>query len=646
MNDPEQMHSVLIHLCIHLKNYQTFIATMPSTDLQSKEHRDLLDIIDQLRSQGVGRYVDLPEIIVCGDQSAGKSSVLEAISGMSFPTKDGVCTRFATELVLRRDATTSVKVSIHPADDRDQEEKEALLNWRPEMPLGSDGTGLGEVIEAAKMAMGLSVTKLFCNDLLRVELSGPTQPHLTMVDLPGLFRAGNKQQSADNVDMVKDMVTRYMNRPRSIILAVVSAKNEYVLQDVAEMAKKADPEGLRTMGLITKPDTLYSGSDSERDWIKIAMNEEVPLSLGWHVLKNRSYEERGFSSAERDAVEEDFFSHGIWASIKSSHCGVKSLKPRLSSVLKNQILQQLPDLIEDVESSIQDCNHGLDRLGGPRETPEQQRRYLLSLSQEFSTLMSAAVQGHYTHDFFGNTKKFTNIKNRLRAVVQNQLTEFADTMRTHGEDRVIVDSDNDEVFHEGERRIRRAEYIEEVVTPRMRSSRGCELPGLFNPLIPSDLFILQCRPWQGIVQALIQELLAAVNDTIGQIIEYSAANEVVREVMELLGAELEKLESDLKKVIQDLLAQHRELHAITYNSQLTENVQEMRNARARRIAQRKIRELFGPKHLNDPESKIYVNPSQVIDLIVEEIEPSMDHFGGSTIVDYMQAYYKASKISP
>ena len=73
-----------------------------SVSLQSKDHRDLLDIIDKLRSQGISRYVDIPQIIICGDQSSGKSSALEAISGVAFPTKDNLCTCFATELILRR----------------------------------------------------------------------------------------------------------------------------------------------------------------------------------------------------------------------------------------------------------------------------------------------------------------------------------------------------------------------------------------------------------------------------------------------------------------------------------------------------------------------------------------------------------------
>ena len=91
---------------------------MPTVNLQSQDHRDLLDIVDKLRSLGLARYIDVPQIIVCGDQSTGKSPVLEAISGISFPTKDNLCTRFATELALRRDKTPGVDFSIIPGPDR------------------------------------------------------------------------------------------------------------------------------------------------------------------------------------------------------------------------------------------------------------------------------------------------------------------------------------------------------------------------------------------------------------------------------------------------------------------------------------------------------------------------------------------------
>lgn len=63
--------------------------------------------------------------------------------------------------------------------------------------------------------MGLNAPKkVFSNDILRVEMSGPHQPHLTMVDLPGLFQAGNSAQSDDNAELVTDMVMRYAMRRR------------------------------------------------------------------------------------------------------------------------------------------------------------------------------------------------------------------------------------------------------------------------------------------------------------------------------------------------------------------------------------------------------------------------------------------------
>jgi len=282
---------------------------MTDTSLAVGDHRDLLDIIDSLRSQGVSHYIDLPEIIVCGDQSTGKSSVLEAISRMPFPTKDGVCTRFATELVLRRGPdVVNTEVSITPGESRFGEDKERLESWQPGANIDTDG--LGAVTEEAKHVMAgptaASTTTggggEFFDDILRIELTGPELPHLTMVDLPGLFRRGNKEQSDADVDIVRDMVERYMARPRSIILTVVSAKYDYVLQDVTLMAKRADPEGLRTMGLITKPDTLDVGSDSESYFVRLAQNVEEELRLGWHVLKNRRFEERHVSSAERDPL--------------------------------------------------------------------------------------------------------------------------------------------------------------------------------------------------------------------------------------------------------------------------------------------------------------------------------------------------------
>jgi GTP-binding protein EngB required for normal cell division len=617
---------------------------MAAGDILMGDHRNLLDIIDSLRAQGFSRYVDLPEIIVCGDQSAGKSSVLEAISGMPFPTKDGACTRFATELVLRRGQETSTKVFITPGEDRYDGEKEKLELWQPRASI--DNEGLEAVTTEAMEAMGVPADRKFCDDILRIELTGPNQPHLTMVDLPGLFRTGNKEQSDDDVDTVRGMVEKYMARPRSIILAVVSAKNEYVLQEVTSMAKHADPEGLRTMGLITKPDTLDVGSDTEAYWVRLAQNTEVELRLGWHVLRNRNFEQRGSTSAQRDVVEEDFFSKGIWSSVDPSHCGVAALRTRLSSVLKDQILSQLPSLVQDVENGMLECTERLDRLGPVRTTREEQLDYLLHVSEEYTSLMKQAIDGMYTDRFFGSRKKRDGYPLKLRAVVQNRLLEFGREMLLNGQSQRITDSesesaDEDEISESPT--IPRSQYIEEV-SHRLKFSKGRELPGLFNPLIVGDLFVEQCEPWRKITRALVEDIRDAAHQATRLVIQHIAASDVVIELVKFVHEKIDELKVKLDAKINELLTSATQ-HPITYNRQLTENVQKAQQARHKRAIKQLIRKTFGSQHFDEPDKKMNINPVQLLDSLAQGLVPDMELFGSSTAVDYMEAYYKAGSNS-
>jgi hypothetical protein len=71
-----------------------------------------LDKIDKLRDLGLGKSIDLPQLVVVGDQSSGKSSVLEAIMGLPLPRDSGLCTRFATNIVFRRTTRPNISVSI------------------------------------------------------------------------------------------------------------------------------------------------------------------------------------------------------------------------------------------------------------------------------------------------------------------------------------------------------------------------------------------------------------------------------------------------------------------------------------------------------------------------------------------------------
>jgi GTP-binding protein EngB required for normal cell division len=604
---------------------------MGSILLQSKDHRDLLDIIDTLRSKGINRYVDLPEIIVCGDQSAGKSSVLEAISGLSFPTKDNLCTRFATELVLRRDATARVKASIHPGPDRSPEEVERLNEFHLDIDIAHPN--VANLVERAKEAMGISDVKAFSMDVLRVELCGPTQPHLTLVDLPGLFRAGSRDQSVDDARIVRKTVRDYMKRPRSIILAVVSAKSDSALQEVTELARELDPTGIRTLGLITKPDTLDTGSDSEAAYLKLAQNKDVVFRLGWHVLKNRSYEMRGASSAERDQAEEEFFTTGIWTSIDPTHLGVKSLKPRLSNVLKDQILHQLPSLLQDVRLAIEESQARLNRLGTSRGTLEEQRRYLIRASQDFSSLMKAAVDGIYNDAFFGRAQEESGYQKRIRAVVQNTLTEFEEQMRKKGQTRVVVESSTTtSLLAPGE--ISRSDYIMEVKN-LMRKSRGRELPGTFSPLIIGELFTEQCQPWRTIAAGAKERVLQVVYLAIEVMVAHIVNEEIAGGLLQLIFQGIDALKRNLDQKMVELVDPYYNSHPITYNHYLTDNVQKAQSMRSQKRLEEQLKRLF--------PGEVYADNYQaLLGVLKQHTEADMERYASDLAIDYMQAYYKVS----
>ncbi|KAJ4345899.1 uncharacterized protein N0V89_012035 [Didymosphaeria variabile] len=612
-----------------------------STILQSNDTRNILDIVDNLRSQGISRYIDLPEIIVCGEQSSGKSSVLEAISGVTFPSKDNLCTRFATELILRRGPKSPIKIRIVPGtnEERSQDEKTKLLEFKHEIAVSAEALQLDKIIESAKVAMGIDdSTKVFSSDILRLELSSPELPHLTLVDLPGLFQAGSRAQSDADSDTVKSLVLKYMRSPRSIIIAVVSAKNDFNNQAITKYSREIDPNGLRTLGLITKPDTLDKGSDSERFFVELAQNKDVKFRLGWHVLRNREYATSHFTLHERNLAEEQFFASGIWTSLHPTQVGVHCLKPRLSKILKDQILVQLPDVLAQIQDGIQDCNHRLEILGASRTTRQEQQRYLLHVSQSFSKLVKAAADGLYSDPFFGDASNEVGYRRRLRAILQNTLTDFAEAMRKEGHAYAIVDED----LANHPRQITRQAYVAKVKN-LLKRSRGRELPGTFDPLIIGQLFHEQREPWSKLVNDTVDKVVQAVHFVVRSVLSHFSNLSTLDALLKhFIYPRLEVMTKELRGKVNELLKPHDTGHPITYNHYLTENVQKAQDKRRAREIKKSLEKFFGNDYTSQGTQLMNIDVNNLIQFLVTKTEADMNNYASSTATDFMEAYYKVA----
>ncbi|KIW99024.1 uncharacterized protein Z519_00687 [Cladophialophora bantiana CBS 173.52] len=614
----------------------------PLIQLQSKDHEEILNVIDQFRSEGISKYVNLPQLIVCGDQSSGKSSVLEAISGLSFPVKDNVCTRFATELILRRSPKVGIKASIHADEARPSAEQDRIRGFRSSTIELND---FASIVREAERYIGVGQEgHLFSKDVLRVEVSGPTQPHLTLVDLPGLYHAPDEFQSAEGVDFVESLVLSYIRNKRSVILAVISAKSDIALQKVTAFTRKVDRVGNRTMGIITKPDTLPENSEMERSFYDLAMNTRLTFRLGWHVLKNREHKEQHYSLQQRHESEANFLAQGIWAAMPRALVGIDSLRPRLSTVLKDHIISQLPGLIAEAQRSCKVAESALQKLGKARQTLADQRRYLLDASDCFTTLVGHAINGIYTSPFFGDAMEDEGYERRLRAVVQNRLTDLAQTMEERGMQRVIID-DDDEMDPE-ENQILRSDFVDEV-KQRMRRSRGRELPGTFNPLIIGDLFYLQSRPWESIVADCIDNLLGDVRKAIIPMLQDILDEKSFRGLLEhVINSGIEKIEETLRVKTTELLKPQQSRHAITYNHYFTESVQKAREERLCKYLRANLKEFFGSEYplCESVKQKQTFRMDELIAALGTQTEANMERFAASEAIDCMLAYYKASPL--
>ena len=121
------------------------------------------------------------------------------------------------------------------------------------------------------------------------------------------------------------MVYEYMNNRRSIILVLVSSKNDYANQIVLKSARDVDSQGRRTMGVIAEPGTLSVGSESKSAFVNLAQNMVITFRLDLHVLENRSYEARQLSTDARDGAKRQFLNERAWQELARDIVGVYAL---------------------------------------------------------------------------------------------------------------------------------------------------------------------------------------------------------------------------------------------------------------------------------------------------------------------------------
>ncbi|KAF5980333.1 interferon-regulated resistance GTP-binding protein [Fusarium coicis] len=566
------------------------------------EQRSLLDLIDKLQFAQLDD-VKLPQIVVVGDQSAGKSSVLEALTGTPFPRDAGACTRFATEIRMRRAKETKLKVSIIPDKTRPYNDQARLLQW------GGDVTGDtpfdAMMRDATELIAPKSIPGRFAaRDILVVEKEGPDMPLLTLVDLPGLVRVANRDQSESDIQTIEALSDRYMKSSRTIILAVIGGNNDYVQAPILKKARHFDPKGSRTIGVLTKPD-MTERIGLEEKFIELVTNkdQENNFKLGWYVLLNPGPGEQWQTPEDRANREAEFFSRGKWATLPPEMWGIGALRAKLSTQLQRHIGKHVKTLRRQIQQALEGCESQLKAMGVGKDTPEEMRFQMGELFTASNNLVTPAVNGNYKNPFgerfFArqSSPKGTPSQ-KLRARIRDESERFARRFRQHGRKVTFqksqppaangVNGTNGAAEGNGlptpgtvgDRS--KKDFAEFEVEPLLRQIRGNELPLDSNPRAPYILFQDYSRNWPVLAQEYKDNVGVICNEFLADVIDHVWPMRMrdplrmhflelrMKDLVESADTELGRLTDDMELEIQPFDPEYEE-RLRKWRAEATEN---------------------------------------------------------------------------
>lgn len=160
-----------------------------------------------------------------------------------------------------------------------------------------------------------------------------------------------------------------------------------------QLAKEADPEGVRTVGVLTKAD--LAREQTMMQGLAQLVNDDT-LKLGYFIVRNRGGDEQDLDIAECQLKEKVLFKQPLWAELaKTGRLGVDALREELRVLLTELAKRELPKQRAEVDQRLIDCRKKLEAMGAPRDDPPSQREYLIKLASQFESIVRDALDGRY-----------------------------------------------------------------------------------------------------------------------------------------------------------------------------------------------------------------------------------------------------------
>ncbi|KAF8038493.1 hypothetical protein BT93_B1134 [Corymbia citriodora subsp. variegata] len=305
------------------------VRPVPLAATYNDQIRPLLDVIDRLRNLNVMKEgIQLPTIVVVGDQSSGKSSVLESLAGINLPRGQGICTR--VPLIMR--------LQDNPCAD-----------W-PELYLEFDGKVVRTDEDNISVAINDATDEIaghgkgISNAPLTLVVKKDGVPDLTMVDLPGITRVPVHGQPENIYEQISEMIMEYIKPEESIILNVLSSTVDFSTCESIRMSQMVDKTGKRTLAVVTKADKAPEGL------LEKVTADDVNIGLGYVCVRNRIGDETYEEARQEEAKL--FGTHPLLCKIDKSIVGVPVLAQKLTQIQATIMAQCLPEIVKKINDKL------------------------------------------------------------------------------------------------------------------------------------------------------------------------------------------------------------------------------------------------------------------------------------------------------
>ncbi|KAI1840231.1 hypothetical protein JX266_013570 [Neoarthrinium moseri] len=364
------------------------------------------DSLRELQKLGISHVAQLPDLVMVGDQSAGKSSLMSSLAELDLPRSGGVCTRCPIHIRLSRDNRWSCKVSLQidydyqprgavrssditqnnpfppwtkkprvvehfkSIDFEERLQTEEVLRWAQVAILnpnhasnifvpGEGAYARDNVLQAAADATEAQ----FSPNIVALEMKGPNLPDLSFYDLPGVFSTPAREEDEYLVQVVRNLSSEYICRSQAIILWALPISNDPETSISLGLIRAAKAQE-RTVGVLTKADMIRL--EDTQQWLSVLRGEKHLVGRGYFVTSRPALPNDG-NMDRLNHWEEQLFTGNeqCWPPEFhefSDRCGVEALKTFLLKCLGEAFSRGLPATKNKVRAHLADIRDKLSEL--------------------------------------------------------------------------------------------------------------------------------------------------------------------------------------------------------------------------------------------------------------------------------------------